>query len=125
MNFLNSHLKKFSIIYVLVILMLCSFFTGCREVEVIKNTPVNYLLIPDIRNNVCSLFVINDKTTLSAKRQGSLPLMACDGIVGLYPKEFLDLKTYMKQMIYNSKFNQDDDEVDLYVQKNILGLEYH
>ena len=61
-----------------------------------KNAPITHLYVVDLQNGVCSKRVITDKNTLASRRIQDLPLEKCDGMIGLEPKEFLDLRTYLK-----------------------------
>ena len=76
--------------------MICCFslmLSGCLTM---KNAPITHLYVVDLQNGVCSKRVITDKNTLASRRVAELPLEACDGLIGLEAKEFLDLRTYLK-----------------------------
>lgn len=79
------------IVYILAALLIS---VGCKS---INNAPVSKLYVLDLDNNVCSVRQITDKKTLSSKRISEGPAQDCDGIIGLSPEEFLNLRTYMKQ----------------------------
>lgn len=69
------------------------FLSGCKT---LNNAPISELFVIDTDNGVCSRRQITDKTTLSSKWVEDMELHNCDGIIGLSPKEFRDLRTYMK-----------------------------
>lgn len=79
------------IVYILAALLIS---VGCKS---INNAPVTTLYVIDLDNGICSKRQITDKKTLTSKRVAELPVSECDGIIGLSPEEFLNLRTYMKQ----------------------------
>lgn len=59
--------------------------------------PITHLYVVDIQHNVCAKRVITNKSTLVSKWVQDLPLESCDGNVSLTMKEFLDLRTFLKE----------------------------
>jgi hypothetical protein len=59
--------------------------------------PINNLYVIDTDHGVCSKRRITDKKTLASVWEADLPIDACDGNVSIKAKEFLDLRTYLKQ----------------------------
>ena len=68
--------------------------SGCKTLD---NAPITHLYVIDTDNGVCSKRVITDKKSLASRRVGDYPLSSCDGIIGLTPKEFSDLRTFLQQ----------------------------
>lgn len=68
--------------------------SGCKTLD---NAPITHLYVIDTDNGVCSKRVITDKKSLASRRIGDFPLSSCDGVIGLTPKEFSDLRTYLQQ----------------------------
>lgn len=85
------YLVRFIIIAYIILVLLIS--VGCKS---INNAPVSTLYVIDLDNGICSKRQITDKKTLTSKRIAELPVQDCDGIIGLSPEEFLNLRTYMK-----------------------------
>lgn len=79
------------IVYILLVLLIS---IGCKS---INNAPISKLYVLDLDNNVCSTRQITDKKTLSSKRISEGPASDCDGVIGLSPEEFSNLRTYMRQ----------------------------
>lgn len=69
------------------------FLAGCKTME---NAPITKLYVVDLAHSVCSERVITDKRTLTSKHVADLSIEQCDGIIGLAPAEFLNLRTYLK-----------------------------
>lgn len=67
---------------------------GCRT---INDAPITMLYVVDTDHGVCSKRAITNKSTLASKWVADLPLELCDGNIGLSAKEFLNLRTYMKE----------------------------
>lgn len=79
----------------LKMIFLASFaLVGCRT---INDAPITTLYVIDIDHSVCSKRAITNKSTLASKWVADLPLEMCDGNIGLSAKEFLNLRTYMKE----------------------------
>lgn len=78
------------IVYILAALLIS---VGCKS---INNAPVSKLYVLDLDNNVCSVRQITDKKTLSSKRISEGPASDCDGVIGLSPEEFSNLRTFMR-----------------------------
>lgn len=85
------YLIRFVIVAYILLVLLIS--VGCKS---INDAPISKLYVLDLDNNVCSTRQITDKKTLSSKRIAEGPAQDCDGIIGLSPEEFLNLRTYMK-----------------------------
>ena len=93
---------KISMIVLFVYIFLLStcvfFLSGCFTM---KDVPLTEIYVVDTSHNVCARRVITDKRTLSSKWIGDLPLEACDGNVSIKMKEFLDLRTFLKNHVTN------------------------
>lgn len=69
--------------------------TGCKAM---KDAPISHLYIPDLENQVCAKRAITDKSTLASIWVEDLPLVECDGVIGLDAEEFLNLRTFLKDL---------------------------
>lgn len=78
--------------YVLAVLLFS--LSGCRSMQ---QAPISHLYVIDTQHNVCSKRVITNKQTLASKWVEDLPLEACDGNISLEPREFIDLRTFLKR----------------------------
>lgn len=87
---MNFWVKIAVALYVLFVLILS---VGCKS---INSAPISKLYVLDLDNDVCSTREITDKKTLSSKRIAEGPAEDCDGIIGLSPEEFSNLRTYMR-----------------------------
>lgn len=76
------------------ICLISLIITGCKTVN---DAPITTLYVVDTDHNVCSKRTITDKSTLASKWVADLPLEMCDGTIGLSSREFLNLRTYMKE----------------------------
>lgn len=96
----DKHKITFAIgVYVFAALIFSVFALGCKSTEeVLKEAPVEYIYVLDIRNGVCSQFKVINKRTLQAKRVAEYDIPVCDGFVGLTAQDFLNLKTYIKKL---------------------------
>lgn len=59
--------------------------------------PISRLYVVDVQHHICAERIITEKSTLGSKWVRDLPLESCDGNVSLTMKEFLDLRTYLKE----------------------------
>ena len=87
-----TYLVRFFIVAYIILVLFIS--VGCKS---INNAPISKLYVLDLDNNVCSTRQITDKKTLSSKRIAEGPASDCDGVIGLSPEEFSNLRTYMRQ----------------------------
>lgn len=82
-----------TIYYLNIIVLFALLLTGCKS---LNDAPITHLYVMDFDHNVCSKRIITDKNTLSSRWVADLPVEACDGYIGLESKEFLNLRTYLK-----------------------------
>lgn len=96
----DKHKVTFAIgIYVFAALIFSVFAVGCKSTEeVLRDAPIEYIYVLDIRHGVCSQFKVINKRTLQAKRVAEYDIPVCDGFVGLTAQDFLNLKTYIKKL---------------------------
>ena len=87
-----TYLVRFFIVAYIILVLFIS--VGCKS---INNAPVTTLYVIDLDNGICSKRQITDKKTLSSKRISEGPASDCDGVIGLSPEEFSNLRTYMRQ----------------------------
>lgn len=85
------YLVRFVIVSYILLVLLVS--VGCKS---INDAPISKLYVLDLDNNVCSTRQITDKKTLSSKRIAEGPAQDCDGVIGLSPEEFSNLRTFMR-----------------------------
>ena len=85
------YLIRFVIVAYILLVLLIS--VGCKS---INDAPISKLYVLDLDNNVCSTRQITDKKTLSSKRIAEGPAQDCDGVIGLSPEEFSNLRTFMR-----------------------------
>lgn len=87
-----NYWAKYTILFFWLLVVLLMF--GCRS---LNDAPISTLYVIDLKNEVCSKREITNKNTLASRWIKDMSLSECDGIIGLSPKEFMDLRTYMKE----------------------------
>ena len=101
----DKHKINFAIfIYIFAALIFSVFALWCKTTEeVLREAPIEYIYVLDIRHGVCSQFKVTNKRTLQAKRVAEYDIPVCDGFVGLTAQDFLNLKTYIKKLENSGK----------------------
>lgn len=61
-----------------------------------KEAPIDYFYVIDIPHGVCTQKQVLDRQTLTMKTVAELPLIECDGNIGMRAQEFLNLRTWIR-----------------------------
>ena len=75
-----------------------SLLVGLVGCKAMKDAPITHLYIPDMEHQTCSKRMITDKSTLASVWIADISLDECDGVIGLDSEEFMNLRTYLKDM---------------------------
>lgn len=78
----------------ILLLIISLMLPGCLTM---KEAPINYFYIVDLPHGVCTKKKVTNRETLTMTTEAELPVSACDGIIGMQSKEFLDLRTYIRE----------------------------
>ena len=72
-------------------ILLALFLVGCSG---LPKPDVNKVRIPDMQNNVCTVYQLLDPVRQTYKKVESLDLKSCDGIVGMTPRDFKTMQNW-------------------------------
>jgi hypothetical protein len=75
-------------------ILLALFLVGCSG---LPRPDVDKVRIPDMTNKVCTVYQFDQVKQVYKKIQ-SLPLIECDGIVGLTPRDFKNAQNWYKRV---------------------------
>lgn len=76
-----------------ILLLVSLLLPGCKY---LKDAPVDFIYVIDTDHEICAKRKITNKETLASQWVEDLPLSECDGNVSLTMKDFLNLRTYIK-----------------------------